>query len=98
MSWRPNAATATAVKTPGMTASSTPLRLADSSTLPSTTTASTAPRANCSPIASCTSVSAAMTMPYAAHHANATALDRAKASATVNTASAAAPNRSGRAE
>jgi hypothetical protein len=53
----------TAVKAPGMTASSTPRRLAVSNALPSTTIASTAPSANCSPIASCTSVKAAMTMP-----------------------------------
>jgi len=63
MSCRPNDATATAVKTPGMTAASTPLRLAVDSALPRTTMASTAPRANCNPIASCTSVSAAMVTP-----------------------------------
>ncbi len=81
-----------------MTASSTPRRRAVPSAPPRTTIASTAPRANCSPIASCTNVKAATTTLYAVHHANATARERANANATVNTASAAAPNRSGRAE
>jgi hypothetical protein len=39
-----------------------------------------------------------MTTPYAVHHANAAVRERANANATANTASAAAPNRSGRAE